>query len=228
MRQTIKDLPDHARPFEKMELYGPDALSDAELIAVIFRCGTREKNSVELAEEVIRTAGGSIAGITSTSDADFQSIAGIGRVKLLQIRAASELAARMERSRRRVLEDCSGSDRIASLFFEEMRSEPQEVLKALYLTTKMRLIRVKLISKGSVNRSMVPVREIFVEALRSGAVYVVLMHNHPSGDPEPSDEDVKVTKQVISAGRLVGIELMDHLVFGDRSYVSMRQKGWVP
>lgn len=224
----MKELPSQARPFEKMELYGPEALTDAELLAVILRCGTREKNSVELAEEVIRTAGGTIAGIAGTGDNVFQAVPGIGRVKLLQLRAVAALAARMEKSRRIVRADCSSADRIASLFLEEMRSEPQEVLKALFLTTKMGLIRVQLISKGSVNRSMVPVREIFVEAVRASAVYVVLMHNHPSGDPEPSEEDFKVTRIVSEAGKIIGIELVDHLVFGDHSYVSLRQKGWVP
>ena len=227
MGLKMRELPADARPYEKSKVLGLNALDDAELLAMILRTGTREENSVELSRRVIASAGGSLAGLLYCSTSELEKIPGIGRVKALQIKAVGALAMRLEKSGRTALADYSAPEKVAMHYLEEMRQQSSEVMKALFLNTKCRLIRESVISKGSVNRSLVPVREIFVEALEAGAVYLILMHNHPSGDPTPSEEDVSVTKRIQRAGEIVGVELLDHLVYGDRCFVSMREKGWM-
>ena len=225
MRVLMKDLPTEVRPYEKCRLCGAAALTDAELLAVIFRTGRRDANSVELAREVIDFAGGSLAGLYRKSYRDYLSIPGIGTVKAVQLECLKVLSDRMVKSESPVKTDFSRAEAVYRRYAAEMRSERQEVVKALFLNAKCRLISEMTASRGTVNASMIPIREIFVEALKAEAVYVILMHNHPSGDPEPSKEDREVTKKVAETGKLTGILLLDHLVFGDNRFVSLRERG---
>ena len=225
MGMSIKEMPEDARPFEKCMVYGPEALDNAELLALVLRTGSTRENSVETARRVIELAGGTVGGLALLSMKELKLIPGIGDVKASEIRAVSVLAGRIAKSERMTRPDFASADWIAGCYMEEMRQERTEVLKALYLDGRMKLIRESLLSKGSANRSMVPVREIFVEALKCDAVFLILIHNHPSGDPTPSKEDFQVTERVKNAGELVGITLVDHIVFGDGRYVSLRERG---
>ena len=227
MRISMKELPEEVRPYEKCRRSGASSLTDAELLAVIFRTGIRDLNSVDLAEEVIRFAGGSLAGLYRKNFRDFLTIPGIGNVKALQIECLKVLSDRMIKSESPLNADLSRAEAVFKRYAGEMRSERQEIVKVLFLNAKCRLISETTVSRGTVNASMIPIREIFVDALKSEAVYLILMHNHPSGDPEPSEEDRDVTKKVAKTGRLTGILLLDHLVFGDNRYVSLRERGWI-
>ena len=227
MRLSMKELPEEVRPYEKCRISGAVSLTDAELLAVILRTGKRDLTSVDLAREVIRFSGGSLAGLYRKNYRDFLKIPGIGIVKALQIECLKVLSDRMIKSENPVKTDFSRAEAVFKRYAGEMRSERQEIVKVLFLNGKCRLISEMTVSRGSVNASMMPIREIFIEALKSEAVYLILMHNHPSGDPDPSIEDREVTDKVAETGKLTGILLLDHLVFGDNRYVSLRERGWL-
>lgn len=221
------ELPPEKRPYEKCLMEGAASLSDAELLAVVLRTGGKETNSVELAAEVIRSVGGSLAGLYEKTYRDYMRISGIGRVKAVQIECLKVISERLMKSRSPVKADFSRAELIAERYAGEMRIERQETVKVLFLNAKCRLIREYKASKGTVNASLVPVREILVEAIRSDAVYFVLMHNHPSGDPTPSREDIAITKRMADAGLITGIGLIDHLIFGGDGYISLRERGYI-
>ncbi|MBO7363888.1 MAG: DNA repair protein RadC [Lachnospiraceae bacterium] len=227
MRSRIKELPPELQPCEKAMRYGIDALDDTELLAVLLRSGVPGENVRSVAGRIMNAAGGRLGGLNALSEADLLAVPGIGKVKMLQIRAMLALSRRISASMRADRTDFSSARLVAEHFMEELCAEQQEVLKALYLNTKCRLLREVSVTRGSVNHTIVPVREILIGALQAGAVYIILVHNHPSGDPEPSEQDVAATKRVSEAGKLVGIFLQDHIVIGDHCYVSMRDRGLV-
>lgn len=221
---TMKEFPDEVRPYERCLRQGPGCLNDAELLAVILRTGCIGEPSTVLAARILTERGG-LTGLSRASAEELQKIKGIGKVKSVQIQCIAELSKRMAVSVREKKVPMREPDFVAEYYMENMRHRDQEILKLIMLDTKSRLIRDKDISKGTVNASLVSPREIFMEALRSGAVYIILMHNHPSGDPTPSLEDITVTKRVAQAGMMLGISLVDHIIIGDRSYVSLKEKG---
>lgn len=227
MKDLIHDLPAPLRPYEKALESGPEALKDDELLAVILRSGTQGKSSVRLAADVLKKAGGTLAGLYALSLPELKEIDGIGNVKALELLCLAELSKRIARSRTEKRPDCSDASRVALRYMESMRHRPQEVLMLLVLDVRYRLLYETEISKGSVSESMVPVREIFVTALQHRAVNIILIHNHPSGDPSPSGADIVSTEKVSAAGRLIGIALTDHIIIGDGSYVSLREKGFI-
>lgn len=227
MSLSMKELPSEERPYEKCMLLGASSLNDAELLAVIFRTGRRGANSVELARQVIVSSGGSLGGLYDLSYRDFMKIPGIGRVKAVQLECLKILSNRMVKSASPVRTDFTRADAVFHRYAGEMRAERQEIVKVLFLNTKCMLIRELTVSRGTVNASVIPVREIFVEALKAEAVFLIVMHNHPSGDPAPSKEDLEVTKKIEETGHLTGIRLLDHLIFGDTRYVSLRERGWI-
>ncbi len=224
MGNTIREMPESMRPYEKCLRIGPEGLSDEELLAVILRTGTKGKTSVELAVSVLQAAGGSLSGLRNLSERELMRIHGIGKVKAIELRCLLQLCGRIARSDFLNGPDFSDPKRIADFFMEEMRMLAQEEVRVLYLNTKSRLIREETVSRGTVNTSLFPVREILVRALKNEAVYMILLHNHPSGDPAPSQADISVTKNIALAGRLIGVQLLDHIVLGDHRYVSMRER----
>ena len=227
MGNKIKELPNDMRPYEKVMRYGPESLTDAELLAVFLRSGTREKNCVELAEELLTFSGGSLPGLFSLSPEDFRKVPGIGKVKALELSLLRTITERVSRAGfpDRVL--LKSPDMIYRYVRDGMRFLGKETLKALFLTTKCRLISEETISVGGVNTTLFPVREIMISALRHGAVLMVVVHNHPSGDPEPSEEDIASTAELRKASAIIGITLEDHIIVGDRTYVSMRERGYI-
>ena len=227
MGVTMKSMPAECRPYEKCAALGADALSDQELLAAILKCGTRERNAVELSGDLLSLAGGRLYGLSSLSAADLMSVPGIGPVKSVQLECIFALARRIfksEKTRPKRLNDLS---LVADYYMEDMRAKESEEVTVLFLDTKCGLISERTVSVGTVNSSLMPVREIMSQALRANAVSLILMHNHPSGDPAPSADDIAATKRVREAASLLGLTLLDHIVFGDRCCISLRDEGYI-
>ena len=224
---TMKALPQSERPYEKAALRGPEALSDAELLAVILRSGTRDLTARDLAERILGMGEPpGLAGLLHHTLYDYRAVRGVGTVKAVQLLCIGELSKRIWRSSEgREAYALDRPSRIAARFREEMRHKEQENLKLLILNTKNFLIRDVDISKGTVNASLATPRELFIEALRFRGAGIILIHNHPSGDATPSREDCLFTKRVQTAGGIMGIPLLDHIIIGDASYVSLREQG---
>ena len=228
MNEQWNSLPEEDRPYEKCERYGVQALTNRELLAVILRTGARGRSVLELAGELLKTAPEKegFTGIRRMSLGELSSVRGIGRVKAIQILCLSELSKRLSKAEARKRLDFSAPETIAQYYMEDMRHRTREIMKLLFLNTRSRFLGENDISVGTVNTTLVSPREIFVEALKKNAVSVILLHNHPSGDPTPSKEDIMITKRVLEAGMLIGIDLLDHIIIGDNCFVSLRDKGF--
>jgi DNA repair protein RadC len=221
----VKDLPLSERPYEKLEACGPGVLSDAELLAIIIRSGSKKERSIELAQRILGIKKQGIRGIYELSLEDLQKVSGIGRVKSIQIKAIAELSKRISKNNAVTKLKISSPGTIASIFMEELRYLKQEHLKIVFLDTKNQIISDKFLTVGTVNASLINPREVFIEALKHNAVHVILLHNHPSGDPTPSREDILITKRIINAGDIIGIKLLDHIIIGDGNYISLKEQG---
>ncbi len=223
---TIKEIPEMERPYEKCERRGAHTLSDEELLAVLLRTGTHGENALDLAKRILYYAGEpGILGIHQFSAQRLMRIKGIGKVKAIQISCISELAKRLSKATYQEALCFADPGTIARYYMEDLRHEKQELMKLLMLNTKAKLVGETDISKGTVNASLITPRELFIEALQKNAVSIVILHNHPSGDPTPSREDMLMTKRILDAGTLIGIELLDHIIIGNNCYVSFREEG---
>ncbi len=223
---TMKELPDADRPYEKCERMGASALSDTELLSILLRTGTRGENALQLAERILYHTGESgILGIHQFSLERLKKIRGIGKVKAVQIACLSELAKRLSKATAENSLCFGNPDSIAKYYMEDMRHEKQEIIKLLMLNSKAKLLGETNVSKGTVNSAVITPRELFIEALQKNAVFIVVLHNHPSGDPTPSKEDKLLTLRIKEAGALIGIDLLDHIVIGNNQYVSFREEG---
>lgn len=221
----MKDIPNAERPYENCLKQGAEALSDAELLAVLLRTGTKGENVLALAKRLLYEDGG--AGLLGIHQFSFQSLMklkGIGKVKAVQILCLSELAKRLSKASVEPRLRFSSSQSVAEYYMEDLRHRNQEVMKLLLLNSKAELIDETNISKGTVNASLVTPRELFVEALKKEAVSMILLHNHPSGDPTPSRDDILTTKRISECGLLIGIELLDHIIIGNNCYVSFQEE----
>ncbi len=226
---TLKELPESERPYEKCERFGPEALSDAELLAVIIRSGTTKERAVDLAIRVLDRPGGKkgLSALYYYSQKELQKIKGIGKVKAIQLCCVAELAKRMQASVFRDTTVFDSPGKIADYYMAKLRHNRTEEILLLMLDTKGRRIGDEVISKGTVNMAVLAPREVLCTALRYEAVFLVVLHNHPSGVPTPSDADISVTRQLAAACEIVGISLRDHLIIGDNCYLSMREKGFL-
>ena len=226
---TMKHLPPQMQPYEKCVSYGPEFLTDAELIACIIRSGTKEYTSVALAEHLLDLRKGreGLSGLCSLSYEELTEVPGIGRVKAVQIQCIFELAKRMSRQEAKKLLNFSEPDSIAEYYMEDFRHKEQEHILLLLLDNKSNLLGEKLLFTGTVNASIISPREIYLEALKFHAVGIILLHNHPSGDPTPSDADRRITRKVREAGSLLDIPLLDHIIIGDKRYVSFHEEGYL-
>ena len=215
--QRIQELPPDERPYEKCLHSGPEKLTDSELLAVVLRSGTRGSSSVQLADEVLHLGQNEqgLLGIYHLSMEDLMQIRGIGQVKAVQIKCIGELSKRIATREAGKLLDFHSPDTIAE----------QEQMICTMLNTKNQFLGDEVISRGTVNSSLVSPRDLILAAFRHRAVYMILVHNHPSGNPEPSKDDLLFTKRVWEAGALVDIPLLDHIVIGDQQYFSFRQEG---
>ena len=221
MKETIEEN----RPYEKFISKGPKALTDSELLAIIIRTGTYEKTSVSLCENVLSLSKNGIAGLCDLSIKELMNLKGIGRVKAIQIKCIAELSSRIARAGISHKTEFTSPDLIAKYYMEDMRHLKTEHLMVAMLNTKHLFIGDFELSKGTVNSSVISPREAYIAALKSDAVYIVLIHNHPSGDPTPSREDIIATSRMKDAGLIIGITLIDHIIIGDNKYISLKQQG---
>ena len=226
---TMKELEKEDRPYEKCLQKGANSLSDAELLAVILRSGIKGKNSLELARTLLKSNTGEegLLNIHQLTFEKLKSIKGIGKVKAIQILCLSELAKRLSKAKAKEKLTFTLPSSIADYYMEEMRHQKQEHMKLLMLNTKSKLVGETNISKGTVNAALVSPRELFIEALSKEAVSIILLHNHPSGDPSPSTNDILLTKRVKDAGALIGVELLDHIIIGNNCYMSFSESGLI-
>jgi DNA repair protein RadC len=219
----ITDLAVEERPRERLAESGPGALSKAELLAILLRVGIQGENSVQLAQRILDRLGG-LAGIQRASISELCEIHGLGPAKAAQIKAAIELGSRLAREQAEERGAISSPAEAAEVLQLEMQGLAQENLVVLSLDTRNHLIAKETVYKGSLNLSLVRVGELFRTAIQKNAASIILAHNHPSGDPTPSPEDVALTRSVIQAGKLLDIEVLDHLVIGNARFVSMKEK----
>jgi DNA repair protein RadC len=214
------------RPREKLLRYGPLALTEQELLAIIIRTGNREQNAIQLAESLLYSFR-DLRGLNAASSEELTEVAsGMGPAKSAQVKAALELGRRLNLQETEVVKVRSPQD-VAAWVMEDMRYLRQEYFKTLLLNTKNGIIACEEVSRGSLNSSIVHPREVFATAIRRSAAAVILIHNHPSGDPTPSQEDINVTRRLVEVGRLVGIDVLDHLIIGDGVWCSMKERGYV-
>jgi DNA repair protein RadC len=222
-RSTIKDMPTGDRPRERLAQAGAGALSNAELLAIILRTGTGGENVLNLSQRLLNTHG--LVGLARKSITELSAEKGLGDAKIVQIKAAFELGRRLllsapdERPQIRAPADA------ANILMSDMSLLEQEQLRVMLLDTRNRVLATPVVYVGSLNTTMIRVSEVFREAIRQNSAAIIVAHNHPSGDPSPSPEDVAVTREIITAGRLLDIEVLDHLIIGQQRFVSLKERG---
>ena len=230
--QTIRDLPESSRPYEKCLKWGPSVLSDSELLAVILRNGVQGANSLALANQILSltkdTSYPGLLGLLHMSLPDLMKVNGIGKVKAVQLKCIGELSKRMASAVARPRLSFNDPVTIARYYMEHLRHEEQEMLIVMLLDGRNHLLGEQTISKGTVGATLITPREVFVEALKFHAVSLILVHNHPSGDPSPSECDVEITERIYRSGELIGVKLLDHVVIGDQRYISFKEQGMMP
>lgn len=222
----IRDFPVDERPRERLIQNGPSSLSNQELLAILLRTGTKSESVVQLANRMLTQFDG-LMWLKDAALEEMTALKGIGEAKAVQIAAAVELGRRIS--------NLSYTDRYvirspedgANYMMNDMRFLHQENFVCLYLNTKNQVIHRQTIFVGSLNASIVHPREVFKEAFRRSAASIICLHNHPSGDPTPSREDIEVTKRLVECGKMIGIEVLDHLIIGDNKYISMKEKGYM-
>ncbi len=223
-RPTIHDMPQGERPRERLIHYGARSLSTAELLAIILRVGTGGENVVRMAERLLARFEG-LPGLAQATIPELCEVKGLGEAKATQIKAALEMGRRLlvAAPHERPIVNAPGD--AANLLMAEMAFLPQEHLRTVLLDTRNQVLKIPTIYVGSLNTAQVRVGEIFREAIRANAAAMIVVHNHPSGDPTPSPEDVRVTRMIVDAGKLLSIDVLDHLVIGQQRYVSLKERG---
>ncbi|WP_216828803.1 RadC family protein [Alkalihalobacterium elongatum] len=222
----IRDVPSHERPRERLLAEGARFLSNQELLAIILRTGSKEESVLQLAQRVLQKFDG-LTMLREATVEELQEIKGIGEAKAVEVCAVLELGRRITSLK---LDDryvIRSPEDVSRYVMEDMRSLTQEHFVCLYLNTKNHVLHRETIFIGSLNASIVHPREVFKEALRRSAASFICLHNHPSGDPTPSREDIEVTKRLSECGKIIGIELLDHVIIGDRTYISLKEKGYL-
>lgn len=220
----IKDLPERERPRERLERNGVNSLSDAELIAILIRTGTREVSALDLAKGLLSKTSG-LEKLSSMSFKELSHIKGIGKTKAASILAAIELGRRVMRAKRGERIKIKGPEDVFSYLSPRLKGSKNEKFGIIILDTKNYVKSEIIISEGDLQASIVHPREIFHYATLELAASIILFHNHPSGDPTPSEYDREVTKKAVSAGKIMGIEVLDHIIIGDGVYYSFKEKG---
>jgi DNA repair protein RadC len=221
---TIKELPEAERPRERLEHYGPASLSTAELMAIILRVGSRDENVIMLAQRLLTCYGG-LSGLAAAPFEELAGIKGVGRVKAIELKATFELGKRLLVAAPHERPVVKSPADAANLLLMEMGPLEQEHLRTVIMDSKNHVLKVHTVYIGSVNTAVVRVGELFREAIRLNAAALIVAHNHPSGDPTPSPEDVRVTHQIVEAGKLLSIDVLDHLVIGQQRWVSLKERG---
>ncbi len=223
MTTKITELPKYERPYEKLEIYGEKELSNSELLAILIESGTKEESSIQLAQKVLALCKESLENelrfLQNISIEELKKIKEIGRVKAIRLKATFELAKRMSQP---VAEDIfvySSSD-VAKIFMEELMYEKREIVKLIILNNKNKILRIQNISLGGTNYAVIEPKEVLAEPIKMNANKIILLHNHPSGNATPSNEDYEVSKRISLCAEMFGIEFIDHIVIGDGEYRS--------
>jgi DNA repair protein RadC len=224
-RTTIKQWPEGDRPREKLELQGARVLSDAELLAILLRTGNRGSTALDLARNLL-SEGRSLREVAQMSMRDLEN-AGIGRARAAAIVAACELSRRIPSSSGKVKPVFSGPEDVAAIYIPRLRDLKHEEFWVLLLSSSNRLLADKMITSGTLNSSLVHPRECFQDALKMSAATVIFVHNHPSGNAEPSQEDVTITKQLVESGKILGIPVHDHIIVAGNAFTSLADRGLV-
>ena len=220
----MKELPETERPYEKLEQYGAESLTNAELLAIIIKTGTKEETAVGLAQQILKLNTEKTDNLRFLMDLtveEFTKIKGIGKVKAIQLKAVCELATRINSVTSYKEKQILQPRDIAEILIEKMRFEKQEILKVAMLNNKNKLLKIKDVAKGGGNFVTASMKSILNEAVKIEAAKIILIHNHPTGDPTPSRQDIKFTQNVELASNILGIQLLDHIVIGNTNYVSI-------
>jgi DNA repair protein RadC len=226
-RLKMKDLPDSERPYERLQKYGAHVLSNSELLAIIIKTGTKDETSVEMAQKLLKMDNESVglSFLHNISLEQLKKVKGIGNVKAIQIKAVMELAKRISSTFNNERVVIKTPTDVSGHLMEEMRYLKQEELRTLLLNTKNCILKSCTIAIGGLNVSAVESREVFNEAIKAGSASIILVHNHPSGDPAPSKEDIAFTKRIAEGGEILGIKVLDHIIIGNGIFVSLKERG---
>lgn len=224
-RALMSDIPEGERPRERFRLVGATGMSQRELLAILLRSGMRGRSALALADDLLKRFNG-LSGLARADLADLQAVPGIGPVKAVELRAALELGKRMilsapDQQRPQIKSPADA----AQLLMLEMGILEQEEVRTLLLDTRNRIVAVPMIYRGSLNSTSMRMAEVFKDAIRANSAGIIVAHNHPSGDPSPSAEDVRVTKTLVQAGKLLDIDVLDHIVISQNRYVSLKERG---
>lgn len=225
-KMMIRDVHIADRPRERLLRQGAESLSNQELVAILLRTGTKEKSVLMLANRVLSSFD-KIQDLKYATVEEYMKVKGIGKAKAVQLLAAAELGKRMYRKHSEGRYTIRSPEDAASYLMTDMSSLTQEHFVVLFLNVKNEVLHKETIFIGSLNSSIVHPREVFREAVKRSAASIVCAHNHPSGNPSPSPEDIDVTKRLVDAGSLMGIELLDHIIIGDHQFVSLKEKGYM-
>ena len=224
----LKELPILERPYEKLELYGAEKLSNAELLGIIIKSGTKNETAVSLAQRILSmkktNEKDELRFLQEITIEEFMNIKGIGKVKAVQLKALCEITKRMSAPVHSNTIIIKSTIDIVNLFMEELRYEKREIVKLIALSSKNVILRIINISYGGTNLAVIEPKEVLLEAIKMQAPRIILLHNHPSGDPTPSKEDYRITERISDCADLLGIELLDHVVIGDGVYRSILYK----
>ena len=222
----IKELPMLERPYEKLEFFGAEKLSNAELLAIIIKTGTKEKTAITIAQEILNLQNennNNLRFMQELRKEDFMKIKGIGKVKAIQLEALCELTKRISRPIHNKVKIKNSKD-VADLLMPEMRYEKREIAKVLLLNSKNMVLKIINISLGGANFAYIEPKDVLAEAIKIQAPKIILVHNHPSGDATPSKSDFNITERIYEASELIGIQMLDHIVIGDGTYDSILKK----
>lgn len=224
MTSLVNEVPAFSRPRERLENYGEKALANHELLAILLRTGTKDSNVIALAMKVLNTFE-NLHFLKTASIEELMSIAGIGKIKAIEIRAAIELGIRISQASQIKIGQITSSRNAGEMLLGEMRDFQQEHVIVLYLNTKNEIIKKETVFVGGLNSSVAHPREIFRGAVRFSAARIIIGHNHPSGNPEPSEADILFTKRMATCGEMMGIEMLDHIIIGQTHYISLKELG---
>ncbi len=223
-REALKDWPENDRPKEKFVAHGGAYLSDSELLAILVESGSGGKNSVDLARDLLKKFD-DLSGIDSASIDELCKVNGIGNGKAIIIKAGLEIGRRFVSSSKSANSVYRSSEDVVDVYMPKMKNLKREIFKIVLLNAKNKPIKSVTIAEGGLTSSVAHPREIFNPAIRESAHAVILMHNHPTGDPEPSDEDINYTRRLVEAGKMVGIKVLDHIIIGENNYYSFSDEG---
>lgn len=227
MSGGIKEWPADERPREKMQKGGPSGLSDAELLALVIRSGdpSTKQSAIDLGRELISHFSGNLRELAGADISEICAIKGMGLAKATSVKAAFSLASRFQARKLERFDRFTSPQQVFDYFHHEFRDSRKEYFLILLLDGKNRIIRRVQVSEGSLNQSIVHPREVYLPAVKESAAAIILVHNHPTGDPAPSSEDIAITRRLKEAGEIMGIKVLDHIIIGDGEYLSFVERG---